>query len=71
LLDKRQLQGLLELVKNVSRQHVEGEEPVGDVFLTSVDELWTVLTTSEEMDEEARVKHPFSEDLATLLDQLW
>jgi hypothetical protein len=71
LLDRRQLQGLLERIRNLSRQRDEGEEPVGDAFLTSVEELCTMLASSEQMDEEARVKHPFSEDLGTLLDQLW
>jgi hypothetical protein len=71
LLDRRQLQGLLERIKDASKQRDEADEPVGDALLTSVEELWTVLASSEQMEEEARVKHPLSEDLATLLDQLW
>jgi hypothetical protein len=72
LLDRRQLLILLERIKNVPSQNTDAEaRAVGDTFLASVEELWSVLAGSEQMEEEARVKHPFSEDLATLLDQLW
>jgi hypothetical protein len=72
LLDRRQLLGLLERIKNVTSQSTDTEaEPVGGNFLTSVEELWSVLATAEQMEEDARVKHPFSEQLAALLDRLW
>ena len=69
LLDRRQLLGLLERIKNVSSQPAEGEV-IGGNFLTSVKDLWSAITSYEVIGEE-RVKHPFSEDLVALLDQLW
>ena len=64
------MHGLLERVVQSSAED-EGIAAIAADSLGNIEALRLSLAASQQTDEESRLKHALSEDLATLLDQLW